>query len=232
MDDGSRFPIAREARSEFAFASILFFATLVYTTIQPGAFANTLAILMGLVWLGLTIFFRDPPRRHPNDPNLVISAADGVVVEIVRLNEPVFLEGPSLKIGVFMNLHDVHVNRIPLAGRVAFKQHVPGEFLQAFRPEAATRNEHEFTGLETAHGRMLVKQIAGIMARRIVCSVEVDQALATGERLGMIKFGSRVDVYMPPQFDPQVEIGDRTKAGETPIARIPVTGKQETIEEK
>jgi phosphatidylserine decarboxylase len=225
MDDGSRFPIARAARAEFAFASILFFATLVYAAIQPGAFANTLAVLLGLVWLGLTIFFRDPPRRHPNDPHLVISAADGVVVEIVRLNEPVFLEGPSLKIGVFMNLHNVHVNRTPFAGRVAFRQHVHGEFLQAFRPEASSRNEHHFTGFETAHGRVLVKQIAGIMARRIVCSVEEGQAVATGERLGMIKFGSRVDVFMPPQFDPQVEIGDRIKAGVTPIARIPVTGK-------
>jgi phosphatidylserine decarboxylase len=225
MNDGSRFPIARAALPEFAFVSILFFATLVYAALQPGVFANTLTILLGFVWLGLTIFFRDPPRRHPNDPHLVISAADGKVVEIVRLNEPVFLEGPSLKIGVFMNLHNVHVNRTPLAGRVAFKQHVPGEFLQAFRPEAATQNEHHFTGLETAHGRVLVKQIAGIMARRIVCSVEEGQAIATGERLGMIKFGSRVDVFMPPQFDPQVEIGDRIKAGVTPIARIPVTGK-------
>jgi phosphatidylserine decarboxylase len=207
--------------TEFAFASLLFFAALVYTSVRPGPFANTLAILLGLVWLGLVIFLRDPVRQTPDDPQLIISAADGKVVEIVRLNEPVFLEGPALKIGVFMNLQNVHVNRTPYAGEVAFKQHVPGEFLQAFRPEAATQNEHYFTGLETEHGRFLIKQIAGIMARRIVCSVEESQTLATGERFGMIKFGSRVDVFMPPQCEPLVEIGDTVRAGETPLARIP-----------
>lgn len=219
--DGVRFPIARPALVEFSFASLLFFAALLYTAIRPGVFANTLAILLALVWVGLAIFFRDPARQTPADEALVISAADGLVVEVVRLNEPVFLEGPALKIGVFMNLNDVHVNRVPLGGTVAYKQHVPGSFLQAFRPEAALENEHFFTGFETAHGRMLVKQIAGIMARRIVCTVGEGDQLGTGERFGMIKFGSRVDVFMPPHFEPQVEPGDRVKAGETPIARVP-----------
>ncbi len=219
-EEGARFPIARAAIAEFTFASILFFAALVYAAIQPGVFANTLAILLGLLWVGLAIFFRDPARRPPADDSLIISAADGLVVEIVRLHEPVFLEGPALKIGVFMNLNDVHVNRTPYASTVAYKRHVPGQFLQAFRPEAAIENEHFFTGLETVHGYMLVKQIAGIMARRIVCTVEEGQQLQTSERFGMIKFGSRVDVFMPPQFEPLVEIGDRVKAGETPIARI------------
>lgn len=219
--EGVRFPIARPALVEFTFASILFFTALIFSAVRPSAFSNTLAIVLGFVWLGLAIFFRDPSRRPPGDGNLVISAADGLVVEIVRLNEPVFLEGPALKIGVFMNLHDVHVNRVPFAGTVAFKQHVPGMFLQAFRPDAAKQNEHFFTGLETAHGRVLVKQIAGIMARRIVCSVEEGEQVKTSDRMGMIKFGSRVDVFMPPYFDPQVELGDRVKAGETPIARIP-----------
>jgi len=224
IEDGVRFPIARAARTEFAFATTLFFAALIYAAVQPGAFANTLAVVLGLVWLGLAIFFRDPGRHSPADPLLVISAADGQVVEIVRLNEPVYLEGPALKIGVFMQVSDVHVNRAPTAGTVEFKQHVPGQFLQAFRPEAAMSNEHHFTGLGTAHGRVLVKQISGIMARRIVCTVAEGQQVAKGERLGMIKFGSRVDVFMPPQFEPQVEIGDRVRAGETPIARIPSDG--------
>ena len=224
MDNGFRFPIARAARAEFTFASLLFFAALIYTAVQPGALTITLASLLGLIWIGLAQFFRDPTRHSPGDPALVISAADGQVVEIIRLNEPVFLEGPALKIGVFMQVTDVHVNRAPSAGTVEFKQHVPGRFLQAYRPEAATVNEHQFTGLETPHGRILVKQISGIMARRIVCTVSEGQTLATGERLGMIKFGSRVDVFMPPHFDPQVKIGDRVRAGETPIARIPSPG--------
>ena len=219
--DGFRFPIARAARAEFTFASLLFFTALIYAAVQSSPLTITLAILLGLIWVGLAQFFRDPARQSPGDPALVISAADGQVVEIVRLNEPVFLEGPALKIGVFMQVTDVHVNRAPTAGTVEFKQHVPGQFLQAYRPEAATLNEHQFTGLDTPHGRVLVKQISGIMARRIVCTVVEGQSLATGERLGMIKFGSRVDVFMPPHFDPQVEIGDRVRAGETPIARIP-----------
>jgi phosphatidylserine decarboxylase len=220
MENSLRLPIARAARGEFAFASLLFFGAVILAALRPDAFANTLAILLGLVWIGLAIFFRDPDRRLPADPMLVISAADGQVVEIVRLNEPVFLEGPALKIGVFMQVSDVHVNRAPTAGKVEFKQHVPGQFLQAFRPEAATLNEHQFIGLETPHGRVLVKQIAGILARRIVCTVSKGQPLEAGERLGMIKFGSRVDVFLPPHFEPQVELGDRVKAGETPIARM------------
>ena len=150
------------------------------------AFSVMLAILLGLLWVGLAIFFRDPARRPPADDSLIISAADGLVVEIMRLHEPVFLEGPALKIGVFMNLNDVHVNRAPYAGTVT-KRHAPGQFLQAFRPEAASENEHYFTGFETAHGHMLVKQIAGIMARRIVCTVEEGQQLQTSDRFGMIK---------------------------------------------
>lgn len=223
-DNGFRFPIARAARAEFTFASLLFFGALIYTAMQPSPLTITLASLLGFIWIGLAQFFRDPARHGPDDPGLVISAADGQVVEIIRLNEPVYLEGPALKIGVFMQVTDVHVNRAPMAGTVEFMQHVPGQFLQAYRPEAATLNEHQFVGLETPQGRVLVKQISGIMARRIVCTVEEGQTLATGERLGMIKFGSRVDVFMPPHFDPQVEIGDRVKAGETPIARIPGAG--------
>jgi len=140
------------------------------------------------------------------------------VIEVERVHEPRFLAGPALKVGIFMSLFDVHVNRAPLDGRVALVQHVEGQFRQAFRPEAAQVNEHNLIGLESRYGRVLVNQIAGILARRIVCWVELGQTLRAGERLGVIKFGSRVEVYLPPEAAAAVAVGEQVYAGRTVIA--------------
>jgi phosphatidylserine decarboxylase len=124
-----------------------------------------------------------------------------------------------VKISVFMSLFNVHVNRAPVEGRVALVRHVPGRFLQAFRPEASDVNEHNLIGLESRQGRVLVKQVAGILARRIVCWVQISQEMHAGERLGVIKFGSRVELYLPPGAEPVVQVGDRVRAGVTVVAR-------------
>lgn len=167
----------------------------------------------------LLYFFRDPQRTPPADEGLFLAPADGQVVEVGRVHEPRFLQGEGLKIGIFMSLLDVHVNRAPVEGQVALTEHVPGQFLQAFRPEAAEVNEHNLVGLESRYGRILVRQIAGILARRVVCWVGIDQRLQAGERLGVIKFGSRVEVYLPPGVEAVVRVGDRTRAGVTAVAR-------------
>ncbi|MBE9508835.1 MAG: phosphatidylserine decarboxylase family protein, partial [Chloroflexi bacterium] len=130
-----------------------------------------------------------------------------------------FLEAEGLKISIFMSILDVHVNRAPVEGRVALVEHVPGRFLQAFRPEASEVNEHNLIGLETRYGRVLVNQVAGILARRIVCWVRPGQGMRAGERLGVIKFGSRVDLYLPLGVEPVVQVGDRARAGTTVVAR-------------
>ena len=141
-------------------------------------------------------FFRDPERVSPVSDRLFLGPADGRVMAVERIREPLFLQGEALKISIFMSLLDVHVNRAPIDGRVVFVQHVPGQFLQAFRPEASELNEHNLIGLDSRYGNVLVRQVAGIMARRVVCWVQPDQRLAMGERLGVIK------VRLPGGFVP------------------------------
>lgn len=179
-------------------------------------------LLGALAPLGALVgfFFRDPDRPVPPGEGLVVSPADGRVVAIDPVDEPIFIAGPALRIGVFMSIWDVHVNRAPLAGVVRLVCHVPGRFRQAFRPEAAEVNEHLLTGIETAAGPILVKQIAGILARRCVSYVSVDEALQRGQRIGLIRFSSRVDVYLPADAQVTVGLGDRVYAGTSALAHV------------
>lgn len=179
-----------------------------------GAVAGTL----GTLWAALLLFFRDPERRAPDDPDAVLAPADGRVMEVSTTDEPEFIQGRAAKIGIFMSLLDVHVNRAPLEGTVEWTRHVPGRNLPAFRPDASARNEHNLIGMVHRGRKVLVKQIAGVMARRIVCSVQPGQPLDAGQRLGMIKFGSRVEVFLPADAQPAVRVGDQVRGGVTVIA--------------
>jgi len=197
--------------------------------------SSILALVASLLWPGPATFlpaglltasfalllscFRDPARSSPAGEGVFLAPADGRVVEVKQVREPRFLQGEGLKIGIFMSLLDVHVNRVPVEGQVALVEHVPGQFLQAFRPEASEVNEHNLVGLESRHGRVLVKQVAGIMARRVVCWVRPGQKVQAGDRLGVGKFGSRVDVFLPPGAASVVQVGDRARGGVTVIAR-------------
>ncbi len=220
-DSPQAFPIrlARGAERELIGTGIPLVLAVVAAILWPGLVTFLLAGLMIVLFVLLLYFFRDPQRTPPADEGLFLAPADGQVVEVDRVHEPRFLQGEGLKIGIFMSLFDVHVNRAPMGGRVALTEHVPGQFLQAFRPEASEVNEHNLVGLESRYGRILIKQIAGILARRVVCWVGVEQRLRAGERLGVIKLGSRVEVYLPPGAEPVVVVGDRTRAGVTAVAR-------------
>jgi phosphatidylserine decarboxylase len=158
-------------------------------------------------------FFRDPDRVIPDDPGLVVAPADGRVVDVWR-------DGEETRIAVFLSVFDVHVNRMPLAGRVTESRHAPGRFLAAFRSEAASANERHDVLLQTDHGSVLVSQIAGLIARRIVCRARVGDTFASGERYGLIRFGSRTDVRLPAHAEPLVVRGERVRGGATPIARL------------
>ena len=221
QDSPPGFPLqlARGAEKELIVAGIPLALALVAATAWPGPItflaAGLLAALVGL----LVYFFRDPQRTSPAGVGLVLAPADGRVVAVAQAHEPHFLEGEGLKISIFMSLLDVHVNRAPVEGRVTLVAHVPGRFLQAFRPEASEANEHNLIGLESRYGKVLVKQIAGILARRVVCWVQAGQELRGGERLGLIKFGSRVDLYLPAGMEPAVRVGERARAGVTVLAR-------------
>ena len=212
-------PLAREARTEVALATLGLLGGVVLLALFPGWIAAGLLFALTGLWLLVSFFSRDPHRRATSADGVYLSPADGRVMAVEPVHEPHFLQAEALRVAIFMSFLDVHVNRSPSAGTVRLIRHTPGEFLQAFRPESAERNENNLIGLENGGERILVKQVAGILARRIVCSVRPGQQLAAGERLGMIKLGSRVEVFIPTRARSLVQVGDRVRAGLTPLAQ-------------
>jgi phosphatidylserine decarboxylase len=183
---------------------------------------------LGWIGVGLTVwcyyFFRDPERVTPTREGLVVSPADGVVSAVTPAVPPVEMdlgEAPLTRISVFMDVFDCHVNRSPVAGRVERVAYRPGRFINASLDKASEHNERNALVLALDDGRRLgVVQIAGLVARRILCDAHEGQRLATGERFGMIRFGSRLDVYLPDGVAPLVAVGQRMIAGETVIADL------------
>ena len=179
------------------------------------------ASLLPLAGLGFVLwFFRDPVRAIPPDPKLIVAPADGKVVEIRPVTEARYLKGEAQMVAIFLSVFDVHVQRAPVAGQVRWVQYQPGQFLDARNPQAGARNEARMIGLESADGfRCAVRQVAGLIARRIVGWAGEGAALAKGDRLGMIRFGSRVELYLPPGTEITVTVGEQVKGGETILAR-------------
>ena len=216
-----RIPIrlARGAEKELLLVGIPLCVAAISLSIRPGPYTAALSTILLALFALLLVFFRDPRRVSPAGEGLFLSPADGRVVEVGHVHEPRFLEEESLKISIFMSLLDVHVNRAPVAGQLELVEHVSGQHRQAFRAEASEINEHNLLGLRSQYGWVLVKQVAGILARRIVCWVDSGQRLQAGQRIGVIKFGSRVDLYLPLGSEAAVQVGDRTRAGMTVVAR-------------
>jgi phosphatidylserine decarboxylase len=181
-----------------------------------------LAAAISLALLAFTIsFFRDPTPNVPADPRAIVSPADGTVSDIVTMHEPNFLNTEAKRIGIFLSIFDVHVQRAPVEGRVKLVKYCPGKFVDARRPECATMNENRIIGLETPAGvGMTVRQIAGLIARRIVGWADEGATLAKGDRIGMIRFGSRVELFLPVTAQIVIELGQHVKGGETIVARI------------
>lgn len=170
--------------------------------------------------LATAAFLRDPERAAPNDPTQVWAAADGTVTRVDEIDEQRFIHGPALRIVTFLSLFNVHINRSPTEGTVRYVEHLTGEFRAAWDAECDTVNERNYIGLETPHGPVLMMQIAGLVARRIVFTPKQGDHLAAGERIGLIKFGSRTDVIVPHgSMEPLVVPGMRIQAGLTPIGR-------------
>jgi phosphatidylserine decarboxylase len=220
-DSRPTFPlrVAQGVTKELTIVGIPLALAVAASVIWPNLLTFLMAGLLVIPFASLLYFFRDPKRTPPSGEDLILAPADGQVKEVQHVHEPRFLQGKGLKIGIFMSLLNVHVNRAPVEADVTWVEHVPGQFLQAFRPEASDVNEHNLICMESHHGRVLVKQIAGILARRVVCWVHPGQRLQAGGRLGIIKLGSRVDLYLPPEAEPTVQVGDQTCAGVTVIAR-------------
>lgn len=178
-------------------------------------------IVLACLFFGFTLnFFRDPERTTPSGESVVVSPADGKVVVVKPAEEREFLKGPGTQISIFMSPLNVHVNRIPVDGVVSHFRYVKGEFFAAFEDKASERNEQTIIGLENHKGKVLFKQIAGFVARRIVCDLKVGDTVHIGQRFGMIKFGSRVDVFVPGRAVAKVAVGDHAVAGETILAEL------------
>jgi phosphatidylserine decarboxylase len=180
---------------------------------------------VALAWLPIAIwvtaFFRDPNRAGPRGDHLLIAPADGRVVSVIPIDEPVVVGGAAVRVSIFMNVFDVHVNRYPSSGEVVHRDHRQGRFFNAATEKAALENEQSDVGLRTPRGPVLVRQIAGLVARRIVTDHQPGQVVVQGERMGLIRFGSRVDVFLPAGTPVRVAVGDITRAGRTVIGEWP-----------
>ena len=166
-------------------------------------------------------FFRDPERTAPADPSAIVAGADGRVMSVTSMKEEAFLKTDCVRISIFLSLFDVHVNRAPVSGRVMYTRYHPGRYLVAYHPKASELNEHNTIVLADSQGRqILVRQIAGLLARRIVCYLEAGQPVTMGAELGFIKFGSRCDVFLPPDSAVKVSLKDRVKGGESILATL------------
>jgi phosphatidylserine decarboxylase len=189
-------------------------------------------VIYGGAWLGAAVlwlpiavwvpwFFRNPERTGRRGDDLVIAPADGKVVSIVEVDEPDFVKGKVTRVSIFMNVFSVHVNRYPTDGIIEYRKYRPGKFVNATLDKASTDNEQMSLGLKSPGGPILVRQIAGLVARRIVTDDEPGSRVNQGERLGIIRFGSRVDTFVSPEARITVSLGDRAVAGQTVIAEWP-----------
>jgi phosphatidylserine decarboxylase len=186
---------------------------------RPLVVAAAVVSVLLAVWVAY--FFRDPERQGERGPGLVIAPADGKVVQVMEVDEPAFMHGRAIRIAIFMNVFSVHVNRYPVSGRVTYTHYNPGKFLNAAVDKASLENEQSSVGIESGAHRVLVRQIAGLVARRIVTYSRPGDQADQGERFGIIRFGSRVDVYLPVGSTPRVRVGEHTSAGTTVIAELP-----------
>jgi phosphatidylserine decarboxylase len=186
------------------------------------------AVAVGVALVSFSLwFFRDPRRKPPADPTglTVVAPADGKVLEVSTSDRDDFLGGPACRVSIFLSPLDVHVNRSPVPGTVEHVRYIPGEYLVAWHPKSSERNERSEIGVRHPSGhRVLFKQIAGAVARRVVFHVSEGDRLGLGQRFGIVKFGSRMDVLMPPAAVILVEKGQRVVAGETVIAQLPGVG--------
>jgi phosphatidylserine decarboxylase len=218
-------PIIRAASTQRACVPI---AREGYTPIAAAA-----ALAAGLWWLGgpaggvagallfafVLGFFRDPERTVPTAPGLIVAPADGRIIKVARVRDERFLNAEATLVSIFMSPLNVHVNRVPAAGRVIDIRYNAGKYLRAFADKASLENEQNAVLMEDEQGRRLCfVQIAGFVARRIVCRLRVDMRVERGQRCGMIMFGSRADVYLPAAARVHVAVGDRARGGETVIA--------------
>jgi len=194
---------------------------LAVFTIASWFISVWLAMLFVFLFICTIAFFRDPDRTAPADPNAIVAAADGTVTEISEVDESEILKTKTRRVGIFLSIFDVHTNRAPIDGRVVYRQHRQGIFLDARSPDCSEKNEAMTWAFQNSSATIVVRQLTGAVARRIVAWSQVGDDLKKGERFGMIRFGSRTEVYLPLTATVLVKVGDHVNGGSTIIARLP-----------
>ena len=179
-----------------------------------------LAIVVTLIALWVAYFFRDPERTGARGATLVVAPADGRLIMMTEVDEPAFIKGRAIRMSIFMNVFNVHVNRYPIDGVVGYVHYNKGKVLNASAEKSSIENEQMSVGIETGPRRILVRQIAGLIARRIVTYSRVGENVRQGDRMGMIRFGSRVDVFVPPDAQVRAQVGELSTAGTTILAEL------------
>ena len=213
--------VAREGLPFIGIGAVLAVLAWIYAYTRPGIPAVATGVLLTIVAGWVVWFFRDPERTGPRGASYVISPADGRVILITDVDEPAFMHGRATRVSVFMNVFSVHVNRYPVSGTVAYRHYNPGKFLNAAAEKSSLENEQASVGIESGAHRVMMRQIAGLIARRIVTYPNVGDAAVQGERMGIIRFGSRVDVFVPVGTPIKVKVGDSASAGTTVLAEFP-----------
>ena len=207
-------PVAKEG---YPFIAFFAFCTLIFAILE-------LPVVTAILLLTTTFvlsFFRDPERFTPEQENALVSPADGKIILIENIVDDQFTGGEAQKISIFMNVFNVHVNRIPFSGKVETILYTPGKFYSADSERGALQNEYCATVITTQHGKKLAfVQIAGLIARRIICWLEPGDQVTKGRRFGLIRFGSRVDLYLPPETKLAVQLGQKVRAGETVLGHL------------
>ena len=197
------------------------FAILLILVVTSAFFSWWLSLVFVALILYTLAFFRDPNRSDPSDQRAVVAAADGTVADIEEIDEKEFLKARTRRVGIFLSVFDVHTNRAPITGRVAFQQFRKGLFFDARRPECSEKNEAMTWAFQNPRATIVVRQLTGAIARRIVGWAKVGDELRRGDRFGMIRFGSRTEVYLPLDAEILVDVGDHVKGGASVIARLP-----------
>src|SRR2546430_3965421 len=207
-------------RLQTLFEARWIFTVLVLLALMSSLFSAAFSMLFLLLIVSTILFFRDPDRSVPPDPGAIVAAADGTVTEISEVEEPEVLKTKTRRVGIFLSILDVHTNRAPVEGRIIYRQHRAGLCLDARRSDCSEKNEAMTWAFQNPRVTIVVRQLTGAIARRIVAWAEAGEELQKGERFGMIRFGSRTEVYLPLSATVLVKVGDHVAAGSTIIAQL------------
>ncbi len=199
---------------------LLFAVTVILWIINKKVFLLMIGIILFLLFLFILHFFRDPDRQVPHEKNIIISPSDGKVIEIKSDQELLYFDKKFIKVSIYLSLWDVHINRIPIDGEIIFQKYNKGKFYPAFKNKASQNNESNLIGIKTKTGEVFVKQIAGIIARRIISTVNIGDEVCKGQRFGMIRFGSRVELFLPNDIELTVSKGDVLRGGESIVGEF------------